>query len=199
MLKIYNSLLKEFGEQNWWPTQTNNKFEMILGAILTQNTSWKNTEKALNNLKKNNLINIKKINNININKLKSLIKPAGFYNQKAETIKLTTNFLIKNKSPTRKQLLNLKGIGKETADSILLYAYNKPNFVIDAYTKRIMKRLNYKFKDYNTLQELFTKNLPKDYKIYNEFHALLVELAKRNCKKTPDCNKCILRRRCSFR
>lgn len=200
MLNLYNSLKKQFGRQNnWWPTQTKNKqFEIIIGAILTQNTSWKNVEKALSNLKKHNLININKIKKININKLKSLIKPAGFYNQKAERIKLITNFLTENKNPTREQLLNLKGIGEETADSILLYAYNKPYFIIDAYTKRIMQRLNFKFKDYKDLQKQFIKNIPKNSQIYKEFHALLVEHAKTNCKKTPNCNNCTLKRRCYF-
>ena len=92
----------------------------------------------------------------------------------------------------------MKGVGKETADSILLYAFDKPYFVIDAYTKRIMQRLGFKFEDYDDLQELFVKNLPKDHKLYQKFHGLLVELAKRNCKKKPSCDECALRRRCKF-
>jgi len=95
-------------------------------------------------------------------------------------------------------LLKLKGIGNETADSILLYAFDKPNFVIDAYTKRIIQRLGFEFSDYDDLQELFVKNLPKDYKLYKEFHGLLVEFAKKNCRKKPECSNCVLRRRCKF-
>lgn len=198
MLEIYNILLKEFGRQNWWPVKSRDKkSEIIIGAILTQNTSWKNAEKALDNLEKENLISLAKIKDTNINKIKKLIRPSGFYNQKAERLKEIAEFFFRNK-PTREQLLNLKGIGKETADSILLYAYNKPFFVIDAYTRRIMERLGYKFESYEELQQLFMKALPKDYKTYKEFHALLVELAKRNCRKIPVCEGCVLRSRCNF-
>lgn len=198
MLNIYNSLLKEFGRQeNWWPILSNNpKFEIAMGAILTQNTNWKNAEKAIINLNKENLIDIDKIRKIKLEKLKNLIRPAGFYNQKAERLKLIAEFLCKNKSFTRQDLLDIKGVGKETADTILLYAYNKPYFVIDAYTKRIIQRLGYEAEDYDSLQELFTKKIPKEH--YKEFHALLVEFAKRNCKKEPNCKNCVLSRRCKF-
>lgn len=197
ILSMYNTLLKEFGKQHWWPTVSENKqFEIIIGAILTQNTSWKNVEKAINNLKKNKLIDIKKISNINVKKLAPLIKSSGYYNQKAERLKIIANFLIKNKNPTRDELLNLKGIGPETADSILLYAFNKPVFVIDAYTKRIIKRIGYKQEEYNELQELFENNLPKKYRLFNEYHALLVELGKNYCRKKQVCKECPLGHLC---
>ncbi len=200
MLNVYNSLLKEFGKQeNWWPIYSDNpRFEIIIGAILTQNTSWKNVEKALANLRKEDLINESKIIKIKPGELKTLIRPSGFYNQKAERLKLIAEFLSKNKNFTREELLNIKGIGKETADTILLYAFNKPHFVIDAYTKRIMQRLGYKFENYDDLQRLIVKEIPKDYKVYKEFHALLVELAKKNCKKKPECSNCALSRRCKL-
>lgn len=209
--EIYNLLLKKFGHQGWWPLTiedyeskhhagkpktSKHRFEIVIGAILTQNTNWKNVEKALYNLSKNNLIDIDKIKKIKKEKLAGLIKPAGYYNQKAERLKIVADFLSKNKNPTRKQLLAVKGIGPETADSILLYAYNKPFFVIDAYTKRIFERLGYKAKNYDEWQKLFMDNLPKDTKLFNEYHALLVELGKNYCKKKPVCDKCPIKEMC---
>ena len=217
--KLYKNLLSKFGPQGWWPTSVNGipthhgrppktqdeRFEIITGAILTQNTNWKNVEKALINLNKHNLVNIKKIKNINKNKLAELIRPSGYYNQKAERLKLAAEFFDsemdtfindKNTIKLRKKLLALKGIGPETADSILLYAFEKPTFVIDAYTSRITKRLGVRSKDYHDLQSVFTKNLKKDIKIYKEYHALLVELGKNYCKNKPVCYKCPIKRFC---
>lgn len=209
---IYNKLLKSFGPQGWWPlTIKGNKskhhvgapktkkhrFEIIIGAILTQNTNWKNVEKALYNLSKNNVLDINKIRDINQDKLAQLIRPAGYYNQKAERLKLIAEFLSKNKNPEKKQLLNVKGIGPETADSILLYAYQKPYFVIDAYTKRIFERLGYKKDNYDEWQSLFTNNLKKDTKLFNEYHALLVELGKNHCKTKPVCKECPIKTLCN--
>ena len=122
---VYKKLFNSFGKQNWWPATTaNRQFEIIIGAILTQNTAWKNVEKAIANLKKANLIDAKKILKTNKSKLAQLIKPAGYYNQKAERLKIISKFYLENKNPTREQLLDVKGIGPETADSILLYAYS---------------------------------------------------------------------------
>jgi len=199
MLSLYKTLLKEYGKQSWWPTTSDNKrFEIILGAILTQNTSWKQAEKAIANLKKNDLISQEAIKKVSLRKLASLIKPSGYFNQKAKRLKIINQFLEKNKNPTREQLLEVNGIGPETADSILLYAFNQPYFVIDAYTKRIMQRIGYKEECYDELQCLFQNNLPKDYKIYNEFHALFVEHAKTYCRKKPLCQKCPLNSRCNY-
>ena len=200
IFNIYAVLLKEFGRQHWWPTISKNKqFEIIIGTVLTQNTSWKNVEKSINNLNKNNLIDINKISKINTKKLASLIRSSGYYNQKAERLKIMAKFLINNKTLTRNKLLNVKGIGPETADSILLYAFKKPVFVVDAYTKRIMGRLGYKQEEYDEFQELFEKNLPKKHELFNEYHALLVELAKNYCKKKPLCNNCPIKTFCSGR
>jgi endonuclease-3 related protein len=196
---IYKILYKEYGPQNWWPTSTDNKqFEVIIGAILTQNTSWNNVEKALINLEKEHLISIDRIKSTRVDKLARLIKPSGYYNQKAERLKIAADFFSKNRSPTRQQLLDVKGIGPETADSILLYAFNKPVFVVDAYTKRIFSRIGMcKDRcDYNELQDIFHKSLPKSPKLFNEYHALIVELAKQNCTKKPSCDKCPISKIC---
>ena len=196
MLKLYNKLLKRYGKQGWWPLwrsklnkfeynsinpkNFNQKLEICLGAILTQNTNWKNAEKALMNLIKNNLINVKKLDKIKENKLALLIKSSGYYRQKARKIKEFVKFLISKKEINRENLLSVWGIGKETADSILLYAYNKPFFVIDNYTKKLFSNLNYCKKDisYDELQELITKKIPKEVNVYKEFHSLIIAYGK---------------------
>ncbi len=209
ILKIYKILLKEFKEQGWWPV--NGKYhtgyskpgneeevlEISLGAILTQNTSWKNVEKALTELRKKNLINLNNLKNINVKELAETIKSSGYNNQKARKIKELAEFLCSGKEITREGLLEIWGIGPETADSILLYGHKKPIFVIDAYTKRILERIGFKEKSYDELQNLFVKNLENDFKIFNEYHALLVKLGKDYCKKEPLCGKCPLRKSCS--
>lgn len=206
ILTGYKILLKGLGSQYWWPAKSKNKkerqFEICIGAILTQNTSWKNVEKALKNLRKEGLLNENGIKNINEKELAVLIKPAGYYNQKAKKLKSFSEFLQYypleklQKMPigeARTVLLEVHGIGKETADSILLYALSKPIFVIDTYTKRIFERLfNFKLKDYDEWQEFFEKNLEKDTQLFNEYHALIVELGKNFCKKKPLCEKCPL-------
>lgn len=207
---IYDQLYNSFGPQGWWPLTIrheskhhagkpknfNHRFEIVIGAILTQNTNWKNVEKALYNLSKNNLVDINKIKRIKKEKLAELIKPAGYYNQKAERLKIVAEFLSKNRNPTREQLLNVKGIGPETADSILLYAFNKPFFVTDAYTKRIFERLGFKVRGYNEWQKLFMDKLPRDMELFKEYHALLVELGKNHCKKKPICKGCPIKKLC---
>ena len=156
------------------------RFEIIVGAILTQNTSWKNVEKAIFNLNKAKLLDIRKIRKADKRKLASVIRPSGYYNQKAKCLKLVAAFFAKNKHPSREQLLAVRGIGPETADSILLYAFNKPLFVIDAYTKKIFSRIGIcnETCSYHELQELCQKSLPKKAKLFQEYHALLVELGK---------------------
>ena len=175
-----------------------NKKLITKGKILTQNTSWKNVEKAIFNLNKEKLVDIKKIKKINLKKLASLIRPSGYYNQKAEKLKIAAKFFSKNKAPTREELLDVKGIGPETADSILLYAFKKPYFVVDAYTKRIFSRIGICRQDikYDELQLFFHKNLQKDAKLFNEYHALIVELGKQFCTKKPKCKDCIIKNHC---
>lgn len=197
--KIYNLLFQKFGEQGWWPTITSNKkFEIILGTILTQNTSWSNVEKTIKTLNLVWLISQIEIKKIPENHLAELIRSSGYYNQKAKKIKAVVDFLDSGKEITRENLLDVWGIGPETADSILLYAYNQPVFVIDTYTKRIMNRIGFKEKKYEELQKLFHKSLKKDHKRFNEYHALLVKLAKENCRTKPVCETCPLNTNCKY-
>ena len=179
------------------PKKDNQKFEIIIGAILTQNTSWSNVEKAIYNLNKNNLINAEKILKADKKKICSLIRCAGYYNQKAERLKIISKFFLENKNPSREQLLNVKGIGPETADSIMLYAYGKNYFVVDAYTKRIFSRLGI-IDDlfYDSVQKVFENSLDKKTEIYKQYHALIVEHAKRFCRTKPECEECILKKIC---
>lgn len=189
---IYRYLYQFYGPQGWWPIDgmyidksclsRKEQFEIAVGSILTQNTNWKNVEQSLNNLRSINLICPKKIQSISLNQLEKLINPSGFYRQKAKKLKLLSGFILnlKDKSPTRKQLLQIWGIGPETADSILLYAYNKFEFVIDSYTKRIFLSLgilNEKM-SYDEIKQVFEFNLPRDIILYQEFHSLIVTHAK---------------------
>ena len=204
---IYKKLHKAYGKQKWWPTTLEGelhpsyhgrkvgereRFEIVVGAILTQNTSWKNVEKAIANLNKKGILSISKIKKTNKKILANLIKPSGYFNQKAERLKIAAEFFSKNKKPTRDELLAVNGIGPETADSILLYAFDVPVFVVDAYTKRIFSRIGVCDGkcSYDELQAIFHKSLPKNAKLFNEYHALLVELAKQHCKKAPACKEC---------
>ncbi len=203
--QVYEKLYDEFGPQHWWPGDSIE--EIVEGAILTQNTTWKNVEKGLENLKKEELLSFSALSKIDREELAQLIYSTGYYNQKAKRLKRIAKFFLKetpaeigSKSVTygREKLLRIKGIGKETADSILLYAFNKPIFVIDAYTKRVFQRLEGfpKETSYDKFQEFFMKSLPKDTQIYNEFHALLVKFAKVYCKKISLCEKCFLAEQC---
>jgi endonuclease-3 related protein len=205
LLNIFNTLLNSFGKRNWWPGET--ELEIIVGAVLTQNTSWKNVEKAINNLKRHNALDIHTLYKMDRETLASIIKPSGFYNIKSSRLKNLLNVIYNDYSSNilnlnkldmwdaREKLLKINGIGKETADSIILYALNKPVFVIDVYTKRFLKnhRLYDGGNDYNTLQRFFMKNLPNDTYLFNEFHALIVYLCQNFCKKVPLCSKCPLK------
>ncbi len=194
LMQVYELLFERFGKQNWWPVSSNNKeFEVCVGAILTQNTAWTNVEKAIKNLKENNLLSKEAIAKVNVKKLANLIRSAGYFNQKAKKLKEFASF---DGEVTRENLLNIWGIGPETADSILLYAYNRPTFVIDAYTKRIFSRLGRGEKSYEELQEMFMKNLPENYRLFNEYHALIVRLAKEHCRTKPECGNCPLNNVC---
>ncbi len=224
---IYSHLYSYFGPQHWWPVTLDReiipkyhkniklnkkqKLEICFGAILTQNTSWKNVEKAIIQLNKGQLIDIKKILKIENKKLAEIIKSSGYYNQKAKKLKNFCHFLLNNHNGSieklfknsieklRNELLSINGIGPETADSIILYAAKKPIFVIDAYTKRIINRIGYKESAYEKLQKLFMENLESDEKIFNECHALLVELGKNYCKKNPLCEKCPINKMCNYK
>jgi endonuclease-3 related protein len=203
---IFEILYNTFGPQHWWPGDS--PFEVAVGAILTQNTNWSNVKKAIENLKKYKLLEPYKIYKIGHKKLSELIKSSGYYTIKAKRLKSFIDFLIKeyngkiesmNNEDTlllRKKLLSINGIGKETADSILLYAINKPIFVIDTYTKRILSRhgISTDKDSYDYYQNLFHKSLKKDVKLFNEYHALIVKVGKTFCKsKRPLCDQCPLK------
>ncbi len=203
---MYKILLAAFGPQNWWPAKT--AFEVCVGAILTQNTSWKNVERAITNLRKKHLLSPASIRRVRRDRLARAIRSSGYYNQKAGRLKtfarwfgcrLRDRFKNAKGIPTsglRNELLAIPGIGPETADSILLYAFNRPTFVVDAYTRRLVER-HHMLPDgasYNEIKLLFESNLKKSPKLFNEFHALIVQLGKTYCRKTADCKECPLRR-----
>ena len=202
---IYRKLYSSFGPQYWWPA--NSSFEVVIGAILTQNTAWGNVEKAISCLRKKGLINPARLYNIDIKTLAKIIRPCGYYNIKAARLKSFLKVLFADFKgslpllfslkpiPLREKLLEITGIGPETADSILLYAAKKPVFVVDAYTKRVLLRhkLITEQADYQHIQSLFEDNLPQKLNLFNEYHALIVRLGKEFCRKKPLCGNCPLR------
>ncbi len=206
LVKVYQALYNEFGPQHWWPGDT--PFEVMVGAILTQNTSWGNAEKAINNLKARDLLEPLKIKRMRRKKLSRLIRPCGYFNIKAERLKEFVDFFLfefkgsvekiksRRKDVLRRRLLEIKGIGEETADSILLYAVDKPIFVVDAYTRRIFSRHNLFDKDssYEEVQAFFMAHLPSRLALFKEFHALIVRLGKEFCRRVPECKRCPLRK-----
>jgi len=211
-------LYAEFGPQGWWPGET--AFEVIAGAVLTQNTAWSNVEKAIANLKKAKLLTPTKLAHAPLSKIRAAIKPSGYYNQKAVRIRAIAKYLAENygddltrflSQPTcslSHEVESWKGVGPETRDSILLYAAGKPVFVIDAYTVRITERTGMAGRNgdgkarssYSELQAFFENELPRNPRLFNEFHALLVHLGKNYCRKTkPLCVSCPVRTRCRKR
>ncbi len=205
LLDIYNRLVAHFGNQQWWPADT--PFEVMVGAILTQNTNWQNVEKAIANLKKDDLLDLAAMSALSVEELAEYIRPAGYYNIKAGRLRNLfamieeqwdgdLDFLLTQPaSALREQLLAVKGIGPETADSIVLYAAEKPVFVVDTYTHRILFRHEIITEEYGyfEIQELFTDNLEEDCRLFNEYHALLVQAGKHFCKKSkPKCSTCPL-------
>jgi endonuclease-3 related protein len=202
----YEALYKALGPQHWWPAET--PFEVIVGAILTQNTTWANVERAIANLRTAGALTPEALGRVPLAKLARLVKPSGYFRQKARKLKAFVRFLYKRydgslekmfQTPTerlREELLRVNGIGPETADSILLYAGNHPIFVVDAYTKRILVR--HGFTDakakYDNVRLLFERHLPRDPALYNEYHALLVHVGKNWCRpREARCDACPLR------
>ena len=203
--EAYQLLYDHFGPQHWWPGET--AFEVMVGAVLTQNTNWKNVVKALNNLKEAALLDYSSLSLLAADEIAGFIRPSGYYNLKAQRLKNLLNMVAKlyegdletffadNLSTARENLLAVKGVGPETADSILLYACGAPVFVIDTYTHRVFSRHNMveEESDYQTMQESFMESLPEDVQLYNEYHALIVRVAGAHCKKTkPLCEQCPL-------
>jgi len=202
---LYTRMYDQLGPQHWWPGET--PFEVMVGAILTQNTSWKNVERAIDNLKGVGLLSLEALSALPAGLLAEYIRPVGYYNIKAGRLRNLLTcineehggdlqaFLAQPLAPLREQLLSIKGVGPETADSILLYAANLPIFVVDTYTHRILSRHQVIDEDfgYHEIQELFMDNLTCDAQLYNEYHALLVRVGNVYCKKkNPDCAACPL-------
>ncbi len=207
---FYESLYASLGPQGWWPGRT--RFEVIVGAILTQNTSWANVEKAVANLRRARALSPRRMHALSIHELAGLIRPAGYFNIKAKRLKAFLNHLFdsygdgpenlkrllsRRTDALRRELLSINGIGPETADSILLYAAGRPVFVVDAYTKRMLLRhgLVGEGAAYQDIQRLFMENLPHDAGMFNEYHALIVRVGKDYCRaKKPLCDRCPLGR-----
>ena len=234
---LYHTLYRYYGPQGWWPLTMNSChnyekdsrgyhkknhivkhdstdiFEIMTGAILTQNTAWKNVEISINNLKNNGIVTAKKLLTGEEDIIKILIKSSGYYNQKYKKLYIAFRWFLENDflgdnsggntlppKPSRDELLSIWGIGEETADSILLYAYNSPSFVIDAYTKRITERLipDVKLKIYKDYKNYFEENIERNTELYNEYHALIVKHSVELCRKKPVCGECFLREKCSY-
>lgn len=192
LLQLYTSLQKKHGIQNWWPLlegelvysgdspKGDQVFEVAVGCVLAQNTSFEpNVEQALLNLSKHDMLTPHRISKADVDELANIIEPAGYKNKKAKYLKNLAEFFLSDDDVTRENLLNVKGIGPETADSILLYAFEELEFVVDAYTKEFLKRNDFYFKDdYDRIKAMFEENLPKNLKLYKEYHALLVQEGK---------------------
>jgi endonuclease III related protein len=205
LFQIYRLLLEAYGPQYWWPADT--PFEVMVGAILTQNTSWRNVEKSVNRLKEEGVLHPEGMHRLKTPDLASIIRSSGYFRIKADRLKEFIHFLygefdgdlMKMKrvpwKALRQKLLGVKGIGPETADSILLYGLEKPVFVVDAYTTRVLSNhgMVSPKTSYEEVQDLFMKNLPSDTMLFNEYHALLVHLGKWVCKKRPRCDICPLK------
>jgi len=206
LIDVYDTLFSKYGPQGWWPGE--GPLDVVIGAILTQNTAWSNVEKAITNLKMSNLWSLESIHRSSQEDLASVVLSSGYFNQKARKLKAfaehiyikhegdLAKFLNQELSCLRRELLSIYGIGPETADDILVYAAEKPSFIIDVYSKRILGRLGVfdikpraRYEDY---QKLVQDQLPQDVRLFNEFHALLDNHAKLICKKNPICSECVL-------
>jgi endonuclease III related protein len=229
LLSLYSRLIAAYGAQGWWPLpskagkkgfdfrgyhpgsydcprSTRGRFEIILGAILTQNTAWANAEKALERLRRAGMKLPEHFLRCSTRRLSRLIKSSGYFNQKAKKLKAAARAfsapgaLGSRSAPSRGELLALWGIGRETADSILLYAFQRPVFVVDAYTRRIFTRLGILegSEPYDRIQEVFHQSLPGRSELYNEMHALIVEHAKKHCRSRPECIGCPISRSCRY-
>ena len=203
--QVYQHLYDELGPQHWWPGQS--PLEVMVGAVLVQNTAWKNVERAIDNLREASLLTPQRLLDAATDEIEELIRPAGYFRQKTKRLRGLIEFVIReyggsidamreaDTSQMREQLLALHGIGPETADSILLYALEKPILVVDTYTHRIFARhgwIAYEA-DYHQLQQHLTSELPAETLLYNEMHALLVNVGHHHCRKTPRCDQCPLR------
>lgn len=204
VMELYKRLFARYGAQGWWPGE--GRFEIIVGAILTQNTNWGNVEKAIANLKTAGCLTPEGLYALDTERLAELIRPAGYFNVKAQRLRHFLEWLFRrfdgdleaaaelSTHGLREELLAIKGIGPETADSICLYAFDKPVFVVDAYTARILGRHGMIWPEagYEEIREYFEGGLERNVQMFNEFHALLVRLGKEHCKPKPLCSGCPL-------
>jgi endonuclease-3 related protein len=202
--RFYRALFDAYGPQGWWPGRT--PTEVVVGAVLTQNTNWLNVEKAIVNLRRARLLSWQALREVSPAKLAELIRPAGYFNVKARRLKNLVDWLWSRhagklsrlrKAPmaqSREELLSVNGVGPETADSILLYALDHPSFVVDAYTKRVLRRHGVVGSNagYDDVKGLFELHLPRDVRLFNEYHALIVAVAKKHCRSTAKCKGCPL-------
>ena len=219
--RLYAELLGRYGPQGWWPIPSRagsvgfddrgyhqgaydeprsvrDRFEVIVGAVLTQNTAWRNVESALSNLRQNSISLPRHIGALSGEKLGGLIRPSGYFNQKAKKLRIVADFfegcdsLESGIAPAREDLLGLWGVGPETADAILLYVFREPLFVVDAYTRRLLGRMGFiaGSEGYSAVQGMFHAALPHDPEQFSEYHALIVEHAKRHCRARPQCAQC---------
>jgi endonuclease III related protein len=206
-MEVFDTLLKQYGPLHWWPAQT--PIEVCVGAILTQNTNWLNVEKAIVNLRREGLLSAEALWDIDRERLADLIRPSGFFNVKSVRLKDFVGWLLAGHGSLdamfsgdwrglREELIAVRGIGRETCDSILLYAGGKPSFVVDAYTGRLFSRLGLvrESDSYEQVRAFFMNALPSDSVLFNEYHALIVEHCKRHCRKKPLCDGCPLRSIC---
>ncbi len=204
--EIYQRLYRRYGPQGWWPGD--GPLDVVIGAILTQAVAWTNVETAIRGLKEAGGWSLQAIHDWPVEELATVIRPCGYFNAKARKLKAFAGHIVrnyggdlaallgKNLEPLRRELLSIHGIGPETADDILVYAAGKPSFVIDAYTRRILRRLELipeeQTANYPRNQALFHDNLPRDAPLFNEYHALLDQHAKAACAKVPNCSGCCL-------
>ncbi len=204
LLRLYQRLYDAYGAQHWWPAET--PFEVMVGAILTQNTHWHNVEKAISNLKAAGLMEIDRLRALEAPALAALIRPSGYFNVKAQRLKNLCDWVVQNGGieklsgwttpELRVGLLSVRGVGPETADDIALYAFDRPVFVIDAYTRRLLVSLGLikGEEGYEALRALFETALGPDAKLFNEYHALIVRHAKEKCTQSPHCLHCRVER-----
>jgi endonuclease-3 related protein len=202
--EVYQRLYEHYGPQHWWPGES--PFEVMVGAVLTQATNWKNVERAIQNLREAGLLDPERLRRAHVEELAELIRPAGYYRQKARRLHNLLEMIHRryggsleamfaaDQQTLRRQLLEVNGIGPETADSILLYAAHRPSFVVDTYTARVLKRHGWiePDADYHALKEFCESHLPREVPLYNEFHALLVRVGKEHCGTRPHCEHCPL-------
>lgn len=202
---IYRQLFDYYGPQHWWPAQT--PFEVMVGAVLTQNTAWTHVERAIENLRRADLLDPAAISSVKQPALAEYLKPAGYFNVKAKRLQALSQFLLNRSgleqletAELKQQLLSIHGIGPETADDILLYAFQRPVFVIDAYTRRLFGRLGVMDEkaSYEVLSSGFERALRADTQLFNEYHALIVVHAKDVCRTKPSCETCCLRQCCDY-